>query len=129
MNRCSGCGYILPGAWTECRRCGAAVPAAPVGAPAGRNAVRTALALAPPRPLPAPARSGAAFGAPDDALLPGVHHPRAVVPDTMLPRVDSTIATTPSTHARSTPRTNIVAAIAVVCAIAGAYTLVAHGGH
>ena len=26
VNRCPGCDYIVPGAWTECRRCGAQLP-------------------------------------------------------------------------------------------------------
>ena len=34
MNRCPGCGYIVPGGWAECRRCGAAIKVAgPVAVP------------------------------------------------------------------------------------------------
>ena len=126
MNRCSGCGYIVPGAWTECRRCGTPVSAARVGAPAGRVASRNGLALAPPPPTPAPLRPS--FAAPDDALLPGVH-PRPAVPDTMLPRIDPTIISAPSAQPWWSRRTSIVAAIVVVCVIGGALELMPHGGH
>jgi hypothetical protein len=148
MNRCSGCGYIVPGAWTECRRCGTPVSATPVRAPAGQVATRNGLALAPPPPLaplpplapppptgaylaparPAPARPDPSFGAPDDALLPGVHHPRPAVPDTMLPRIDPTIISTPTAHSRWN-RNHVVAAIAAFCVVVGGYALMPHGGH
>ena len=138
----------MPGAWTECRRCGTPVAATPVAAPAGRVATRNGLALAPPPavaprlPLapppptsgpwapapPDPAPPGPSFGAPDDALLPGVHHPRPPVPDTMLPRIDPTIISAPTTHSRWN-RNHVVAAIAAVCVIVAGYALIPHGGH
>jgi hypothetical protein len=142
MNRCSGCGYIVPGAWTECRRCGAPVAteahrtsAAAVAAPP-----RTTLAAldlsAPPPPTPLPgtraraaARTGAesGFGAPDDALLAGVAA-RDIGPDTMLPRVASPI-TAPTSHRRSRVdrRSALIAAVAVACVVGAVFSLISHG--
>src|SRR3954469_19959697 len=87
MKPCPNCGYIVPGAWTECRRCGTSLtlggptPAAPAPAP-----VLAAVPAAPAAPA-------------DDALLPGgprvngrsLERPlpeRPAGPDTWLPRVD-----------------------------------------
>jgi hypothetical protein len=142
MNRCSGCGYLVPGAWTECRRCGSpvaaatpAAPAAPAGAP--HAATLGALALAaPPAPTPLPgtraraAARGAAeagFGAPDDALLAGAA-PRDIGPDTMLPRVEAVITVAPSgRRSRLNGRSAVIAAIVLVCVLGAADSLIPHG--
>jgi len=125
MNRCSGCGYFVPGTWTECRRCGTPVSAEPafkpVALPASRGATRNGLAIAPP---PAPS----SFGSPDDALLPGAR-PRGPVPDTMLPRVDPLLAPVSApTRSRFNNKTITIGAIVVVI-VAGAYSVIPRGGH
>lgn len=125
MNRCSGCGYIVPGTWTECRRCGTPVMAAPVfkpvAVPAARGATRNGLALAPP---PAPT----SFGTPDDALLPGAR-PHGVLPDTKLTRIDALLPHAPApASARFNRRTITIGALALVIVVAGAFSLRPHGG-
>ncbi|MGO9876931.1 MAG: hypothetical protein ACLPVY_24410 [Acidimicrobiia bacterium] len=147
MNRCSGCGYLVPGAWTECRRCGSPVaaatpatptpPAAPIGAPHATTIGALALA-APPPPTPLPgtraraAARGAAeagFGAPDDALLAGAA-PRDIGPDTMLPRVAPVITAAPSGRpSRLNRRSVVVAAVVLVCVLGAASSLIQHGDH
>ncbi len=107
MNRCSGCGYIVPASWTECRKCGTRFAAAPV---------------------PVAAAIGFA-GAPDDALIAGAR-PRAVVPDTMLPRDDPLVGRAPVQPPSRFNAKNIgVAAIAAVIVIAGVYSAIPLGGH
>lgn len=107
MNRCSGCGYIVPASWTECRKCGTRFAAAP---------------------LPVAATIGFA-GAPDDALIAGTR-PRGVVPDTMLPRDDPLVVRAPvQPPSRFNAKTIAVAVIAVVVAVAGLYSVVPHGHH
>src|SRR5439155_4004110 len=91
MKRCPNCGYIVPAAWTECRRCaaaltlgGGAAPPAPAPAPPPRVPITV-----PPAPL-------------DDALLPGgarvnSHSTQTPLPerpsgpDTWLPRIDAAL--------------------------------------
>jgi hypothetical protein len=150
MNRCSGCGYMLPGSWTECRRCGTPVAATtPAAAPAPPPPVRTpaptaaatisALALAPPppsAPLPGTQARAAArgtaetgYGAPDDALLPGAA-PRDIGPDTMLPHVAPVIiAPPPAPRSRVNGRTLAIAAVVVICVVGAAFSLIPHGKH
>jgi hypothetical protein len=146
MNRCPGCGYIVPAAWTECRRCGAPVgigtpdsAPAPVVAPARTSIGGTlsALALAeppPPTPLPgtrarAEARGAteAGFGGPDDALLPGAAL-RNTGPDTMLPR-EPVITVAPAARpSRVNGRSVAIAAAVLVCVLGAAFSLIPHGG-
>jgi hypothetical protein len=138
MNRCSSCGYIVPGSWTECRKCGAPVTAAPaaVAAPAIAAARRNGLAVLPPPPQatvrpPRAARVDTGFGAPDDALIPGAGAhpgPRGVVPDTMLPRIDPLVAHVPVTaSSRFNARTIAIGAIVVAIVAAGVYSVVPRG--
>lgn len=79
MRKCAGCGYLVPPAWDECKKCGAALGADPV-APAEVRAPAPAtvaaspvsspgLAAAPPPPAspfggPAPTPPPSPFGAP-----------------------------------------------------------------
>ena len=135
----------MPGAWTECRECGASLTApAPTRAPAavgGPNAntnVLGALALAPPPPLApfagarsqptTPASPAPGFGAPDDALLPGAP-PRDVGPDTMLPLVEPIITVAPTRRARVDGRKLLVALVATACVLGAAFSLMSSGGH
>src|SRR5690242_18287131 len=109
MNQCPGCGYIVPGAWTECRRCGAPVAAVPVAAPAAQSATHNGHAIPPPPPAFAPAPAPPpqftpGFGAPDDALLPGARPQPGPVPDTMLPYVDPLVVRAPERKSRWTPK-------------------------
>ena len=143
MNRCPGCGYIVPGAWTECRRCGAALDAAPT-VPAPPVAVRAGPVAGslnghaippPPPPLPpyrataAPPPVDTSFGAPDDALIAGAR-PRAATPDTMLPAIDPVI-----THAAANTklhwgaRTIAIVGVAALLVIAGIYSMIPAGKH
>jgi hypothetical protein len=124
MKQCPGCGYIVPGGWTECRRCGASVaaPATSVTMPNGRAATLGGLSLAPPPPIgsmrgPEPV-AGAGFGAPDDALIPCAR-PRGAVPDTMLPRPD------PALNARNV----VIAVLAAAIVAAGVYSMLPSGSH
>jgi hypothetical protein len=142
MNRCSGCGYIVPGAWTECRRCGAPVAAQPGRAPAAVAAptVATLGALEftpppPPAPLPgsrarAVARGGveAGFGAPDDALLAGMA-PRDIGPDTMLPRVAPAPVATPRRRSRLDGRSLMIGGAVLACVVGAAFSLRSLGHH
>src|SRR6476646_4739882 len=134
MNRCSGCGYMLPGTWTECRKCGtpvasmpATVPAAaPAPTPARRNGLAT---LPPPPPAPPTARrADPGFGAPDDALIAGAR-PRGVVPDTMLPRENSLIVRAPAPPTtRLNAKTIAIGVLAVLVVAAGVYSVIPRGG-
>jgi hypothetical protein len=141
MNRCSGCGYIVPGAWTECRRCGAPVAAQPsrtaasVAAPtAATLGALSRMAPPPPTPLPgsrarAAARGGAdpGFGAPDDALLAGMA-PRDIGPDTMLPRVaPAPTAVTPRRRSRLDGRSLVIGGAVLACVVGAAFSLISHG--
>ena len=95
VNRCPGCGYIVPGAWTECRalrRARAPARSRPRPSLAERAQRARARAAATAGSAPgtrarrrARGRDATGFGAPDDALLPGAA-PRDIGPDTMLPR-------------------------------------------
>src|SRR5712691_3742431 len=130
MNRCSSCGYIVPGSWTECRKCGAPVAAAPaaIAVPAMTAPKRNGLAtLPPPPPGSAPARAVPGFGAPDDALIPGAR-PRGIVPDTMLPRIDPLSAHAPApVSSRVNARTIAIGAVAVLIFAAGVYSVIPRG--
>jgi hypothetical protein len=142
MKRCSVCGYIVPGAWTECRRCGAPLVASSQALPVGATRPATISAstfAAPPPPTPLPgsharaaARIGhteAGFGAPDDALLPGAA-PRDIGPDTMLPRVEPVITVAPAgRRSRVNGRTLVIAGAVGICVIGAVFSLVPHGGH
>jgi hypothetical protein len=132
MNRCSGCGYIVPASWTECRKCGTPVTrapvtvpaAAPAPAPAGRH--NNGFATFPPPPPPPPPTApplDVSFGAPDDALIAGAR-PRAIGPDTLLVR-----AAPPPTPPRVNAKTIAIAALALVVVIAGVYSAIPHGKH
>lgn len=144
MNRCSGCGYDMPRAWAECRKCGAPVPAT---APVGTSLAETLSALAsapPPPPVPLPGtrpqieprgRAEAGYGAPDDALLPGAA-PRDIGPDTLLPREqlarDPVITVAPPARGSRSgieARTFVIGAIVVVCIVGAAFSLFRHGSH
>jgi hypothetical protein len=131
MNRCSGCGYLVPPAWSECRKCGTPVTSVPlaVPAPAPATAKRTGLAILPPPPPAAhQAPPHAGFGAPDDALIPGAR-PRGVVPDTMLPKIDPLVAHAPAPVAsRLNPKTIAAGAVALVVVIAAVYAVMSRGG-
>jgi hypothetical protein len=130
MKRCPNCGYLVPGAWTECRQCG------------------TALALgggAPPRPAPpppAPVAVTAPAATLDDALLPAgarvnghsVHEPRPVRPtgpDTWLPRIDPALLV----HKAEAPKPRVsrqaivVGAVVIVCVIGGVYSMTHRSHH
>jgi len=141
MNRCSGCGYIVPGAWTECRRCGAPVAAQPNRTPASVAAPTAATIGAldlipppPPTPLPgtrarAAARGAveAGFGAPDDALLAGMA-PRDIGPDTMLPRVaPAPTVATPRRRSRLNGRSLVIGGVVLACVAGAAFSLISHG--
>ena len=144
MNRCPGCGYIVPGAWTECHRCGApldgsapavpapavAVPAAPVAGSLNGHAIPPPPPpLAPFRGTPAPAPADTGFGAPDDAFIAGAR-PRGITPDTMLPAVDPLAAdAAASAQSRWNAKTNLIAVLAAVCVIAGVYSVIPSGKH
>ncbi len=132
MKRCPNCGYLVPGAWTECRQCGTALalgggappPPSSTPSPPPRVAV-----TAPPAPL-------------DDALLPAgarlngqsVHEPRPVRPtgpDTWLPRVDPALLV--HVVAPAKPRVSkqaiVVGAVVLVCIIGGVYSMTHRGHH
>jgi hypothetical protein len=134
---CSGCGYEMPGAWKECRRCGAPVPeSAPVGISLAETL--SALALAPPpppTPLPGTRARVAArghaetgYGAPDDALLPGAA-PRDIGPDTMLPREPVVTLAPPVRRSGVNGRSIVVGAVVVACAVGAAFSLTGGGSH
>jgi hypothetical protein len=144
VNRCSGCGYDMPRAWAECRKCGAPVPAT---APAGTSLAETLSALAsapPPPPVPLPgtrpaieprSRVDTGYGAPDDALLPGAA-PRDIGPDTLLPREqlvrDPVISIAPPARASRSgveARTFVIGAIVVACIVGAAFSLFRHGSN
>jgi len=124
MKRCPNCGYIVPAAWTECRRCAAALTVgggAPPPAPAPPDRVPVTV---PPTPL-------------DDALLPGgarvnghsVHQPhqplpeRPAGPDTWLPRIDPALlaAEAEPPQPRVSKQAMAIGAFALVCLIAVGY--------
>jgi hypothetical protein len=134
MNRCSGCGYIVPGSWTECRKCGTPVAAAvtvPAAAPALPEARRNGLATLPPplRALPTARSVATGFGAPDDALIAGAR-PRGVVPDTMLPRIDPLLVHVPVKQtSRLNAKTIAIGVVAVLIVVAGVYSVIPRGGH
>jgi len=137
VRNCSGCGYEMPGAWRECRKCGAPVPeTAPVGASLAETL--SALALAPPpppTPLPgtrarieARGHAETGYGAPDDALLPGAA-PRDVGPDTMLPREPVIITAPPVPRSRFNGRSIVIGAVVAACLAGAAFSLIPHGSH
>jgi len=136
MNRCPGCGYIVPASWSECRKCGAPVAAVPasVAVPPVTAARRNGLATLPPPPqapasAPAAIKADAGFGAPDDALIPG-GRPRAVVPDTMLPRIDPLIVHAPATmSSRFSAKAVAIGVVAVLIVAAGIYSMIPRGSH
>jgi hypothetical protein len=128
MNQCPGCGYIVPGSWTECRRCGTPVSAPVASVAATSNGHGTLLPLATPQPAP-PAFGAPGFGAPDDALIPGAR-PRGVVPDTMLPNIEPTIIhAPPSATSMLTARNVGIAIVALLVTIAGVYSMIPDGHH
>ncbi len=134
MKHCPNCGYIVPAAWTECRRC--AAPLAFSGS--------TAPVPPPPPPLPpAPAKVPAAVSAlpADDALLPGgvranghaVARPapeRPSGPDTWLPKLDpSRLEPEPAPPApRINKQTIAIVAFVLLVVVAVGYA-VTHRGH
>ena len=101
MNRCSGCGYLLPGSWTVCQRCGTQVLEADapalVGAAAAVASGSASTAAPPPPPaaapvLPDPVRVLLPFDAPPRPPLVQQRvqpqHLASVAPadDTLVPR-------------------------------------------
>ena len=105
--------------------------AAPASAYAPRVGALNGLSLAPlPRRPSAPsAHPDTAFGAPDDALIPGAR-PRGVVPDTMLPHIDPIIThAPPSMRTRFDARTIAIIAMALVITVAGIWSLLPSGSH
>jgi hypothetical protein len=119
VKRCPKCGYIVPAAWTECRRC-----AAPLAFAETAAAPPPAPVLVAPRPA-------------DDALLPGrprsnghpVDRP-APGPDTWLPKLDpSRLEPEPQPSAPRVRKGAIgVAAFVVLCVVAVGYAMT-HRGH
>jgi hypothetical protein len=153
MNRCPGCGYIVPAAWTECHKCGAPLdgsapaqpiraaqpipatqPGVPVAVPVPSAPSRNGPAIPPPPPsvpfgAAPPAKSASGFGAPDDALIAGAR-PRAMTPDTMLPAVDPlAVHAAASAPSRWNAKTNVIAVLAAACVIAGVYSFIPSGKH
>ena len=131
MNTCPGCGYIVPGAWTECRKCGTPVGAVAATVPAAQTAASNGHGSPPPpsipMPLPAPPPTpDASFGAPDDAFIAGAK-PRGVVPDTMLPYVDPLVVRAPVRTTWVTPRNVAIVAVAVLLTAAGIYSMIPSG--
>ena len=103
MNRCPGCGYIVPGAWTECRRCGAPLAFAPVAVPPPRPGTARPRPPASRRPRlgAAPTTRSLPGGAPDRRADAAARATRG--PDTMLPYVEPIITVAPPRDAaRST---------------------------
>lgn len=135
MNRCSGCGYIVPASWSECRKCGAPVAHAPVTVPAAAPAPTAAHSNGfatlppPPRPsLPSARPLDTSFGAPDDALIAGAR-PRGVVPDTLLPREDPLVyRVTPPAPSLFNVKTIAAGVLALAVVVAGVYSVIPHGG-
>jgi len=130
MKRCPNCGYLVPGAWTECRQCGTAL-ALGGGAPPPAAAPQPARVrvIAPPAPL-------------DDALLPAgarvngrsVPEPRPVRPtgpDTWLPRIDPALLvhTAEPPKPRVSKQAIVVGAVVLVCIIGGVYSMTHRGHH
>jgi len=133
MKRCPKCGYIVPGAWTECRRCNA--PLAFGQAPASPSP-------SPPPPPPAPARVPVTVPPArlDDALLPAGARlngqpvaplpDRPAGPDTWLPRIDPTIVTPPpAPRSLVNKRTVAIGAFALLFVVAVVFTMMPHGHH
>jgi hypothetical protein len=96
---------MVPGTWTECRRCGTAIPFAQSPLPPARVAM--------PAPAPAAAAPASSFA--------GV--------DTMLPDIEPTIRLAPQAPPRANGRTIAIVAIATVCLIGAAFSLLSRGGH
>jgi len=129
MKRCPNCGYIVPAAWTECRRCATALTlggGAPPPAPAPPPRVPITV---PPSRL-------------DDALLPGGarvnSHPtptplpeRPSGPDTWLPRIDPALlaAETEPAKPRVSKQAIAIGAFVLVCVIAAGYSMTHHPHH
>jgi len=134
MKSCPNCGYIVPGSWTECRRCGSPI------AFAGSSAV-PAPPPPPPPPAPpprAPALVGARPAPADDALLPGrpVVNGHAVDrpppgPDTWLPKLDpSRFEPEPEpARPRFSRQTIGIAAFVLVFVVAVGWTVTHRGKH
>ena len=112
VNRCSGCGYIVPGAWTECRKCGTPLAAVPVAAvPVAVPAV----------PVAVPAWPAAVPAAP-------IERPRSVVPDTMPASIEPVIVHAPAKAGASLNAKAIaIAVVAVAIVAAGVSSVVPHG--
>jgi hypothetical protein len=116
---CPSCGYIVPGAWTECRRCGAALEFASSAPPApmsSTSATLAALALAPPAPAP----------------LPGEHRAPVAGPDTLLPATDPEpvirLAPAPQ-RPRLSARNIAIVVVGIAIVVAAVYSVIPHGGH
>ena len=86
MNRCPGCDYLVPDAWTACRRCGEPLAlAASAAAPAPpTRAAATTFPAAPPAPI-APPPSGISPSSPIAALAAAGPPPPAPVPGAPAP--------------------------------------------
>jgi hypothetical protein len=134
MKTCPKCGYIVPGAWTECRRC-----AAPLA-----FSEQATTAPAPPPPF-APQPRAAAVPPPrfDDALLPAGARAnghalsvapvseRPAGPDNWLPRVDPAVIihAPPPAPSRLNPRTIAIGAGAVLFVVAVIFTMTRPSHH
>ena len=108
----------MPGAWTECRRCGTPLPFAQSPPPPP-----------PPVPVTVPPRVNGA----DDALLPGAARPRPTIPrdtgpDTMLPDIEPTITVAPPPSSRMSTKTVAIVVVAVI-GVGLAVNHLAHRGH
>ena len=142
MNRCPSCGYIVPGAWTECRRCGA-----PLALPGRRRCPAAPRSTRPRRIGRAGARAAASAGsAPGHAAPTRARHRRdrlrrarrRAAPRRRAPRHRPRHDAPPrragdhaSRRARrgraSNGRTIVIAAIVVVCVVGAAFSLIPHG--
>jgi hypothetical protein len=126
MQKCPGCGYLVPATWTDCRKCGAALTTAP--APAAMVASAPAAAPAAPAftaPPTPPSRLGHLV--PPEPLPPPVAPPRT----TRVPGDDLvSFQPRPSRSAPSSARTPmlIAGAVVVVLVVAGVFMLRGGGG-
>lgn len=126
MQQCPGCGYLVPGTWDACRRCGTAL-ATPVA-----RAVQ--LPATPPPPLPAPvAPATAPTGVATAEYLPyeysPEHAPAAAVSDGDDFYVRRAVGVTPPAPKKSRRGLALAGAIAVIVLVGLYFTFPGHHHH